>query len=121
MTWQWDQSAGALTRAGRFICKGYSGHEWGKNNPDAQASAGIGPIPRGKWRMTSVKESQNTGPFTIVLEPEAGTATEGRGDFRIHGDSIREPGEASHGCIILARAIREAIWNSGDHELEVVA
>lgn len=121
MSWEWDQSAGALTRAGQLIGKGYSGHEWGKNNPDAQASVGIGPIPRGKWRMSSVKDSPNTGPFTIVLEPEVGTDTEGRGDFRIHGDSIANPGSASHGCIILARAIREAIWNSGDHELVVVA
>lgn len=40
--------------------------------------------------------------------------------FRIHGDSIRAPGTASHGCIILPRAIRDRIWASGDRALQVV-
>jgi hypothetical protein len=85
-----------------------------------QAAKGVGPIPRGKWRMAGVKDSPNTGPYTIVLEPLPGTDTCGRADFRIHGDSIANPGTASHGCIILARPQREAIWRSGDHMLEVV-
>ncbi|HYE46677.1 MAG TPA: hypothetical protein VEA44_12995, partial [Caulobacter sp.] len=44
----------------------------------------------------------------------------GRSAFRIHGDSVRAPGTASKGCIILPRAVREAIWRSGDRDLEVV-
>jgi hypothetical protein len=118
--WRWDQSAGELTRNGTFYGKGYAGFGTGKNSPSMQAAKGIGPIPRGKWLMTGVKDSPNTGPFTIVLEPFPDTQTFGRSAFRIHGDSIRNPGTASHGCIILPRALRNRIWGSGDHEIEVV-
>ncbi len=118
--WKWDQSAGELIRDGKVIATGYAGAAAAKNNPAMQDAQGMGPIPRGRWRMVAVKDSPNTGPFTIVLEPEPGTDTRGRGDFRIHGDSVRNPGSASHGCIILPRAVREQVWNSGDHELEVV-
>jgi hypothetical protein len=52
--------------------------------------------------------------------PDRGTETFGRSEFRIHGDSIAHPGMASHGCIILPRAVRDAIWRSGDRALEVV-
>jgi len=118
--WTWDQSAGALSRAGK-IWRGYSGAGRGKNNPSMQAAQAVGPIPRGRWRITGKKDSPNTGPFTIVLEPEPDTDTCGRSEFRIHGDSIAHPGTASHGCIILPRAVRDAIWASGDRDLIVVA
>jgi hypothetical protein len=49
-----------------------------------------------------------------------GTVTYGRTDFRIHGDSIQHPGQASNGCIILKKSIREKIICSGDTELEVI-
>jgi hypothetical protein len=39
----------------------------------------------------------------------------------MHGDSKAHPGSASHGCVILPRATREEVWQSGDRELEVVA
>jgi hypothetical protein len=45
----------------------------------------------------------------------------GRSGFLMHGDNIRLPGTASEGCIILPRDLREAIWNSADHTLEVIA
>lgn len=118
--WTWDQSSGAMVRGG-IIYRGYAGRDRGKNNPNMQSAKGIGPIPRGSWRMTSARDSLHTGAFTIVLEPSPETQTCGRGDFRIHGDSIAQPGTASHGCIILPRAQREAIWRSGDRQLEVVA
>lgn len=127
MTWKWDQSAGELTRDGSFIAKGYSGRGRGKNNPSMQAAVGIGPIPAGRWRMVAVKNSLNTGPFTITVHAIDGTPNDdrhddtGRGAFRIHGDSIRDPGNASHGCIILPRVVRERLWASKDREIEVVA
>lgn len=124
--WKWDQSGGLLyhdtNNNGEFniISRGYSGLDAGKNNPDEQNLAGIGPIPRGLWRLTGVYNSQQTGPFTIALQPEPGTDTCGRSAFRIHGDSISNPGKASHGCIILPRSIRELMWTSNDHYLTVV-
>lgn len=119
--WTWDQSAGTLSRAGHLVGAGYSGADLGKNNPAMQDAVGVGPIPTGMWTITGVKDSPNTGPYTLVLAPDEGTDTCGRSAFRIHGDSIANPGHASHGCIILPRAIRTAIWTSDDRSLQVVA
>jgi len=119
--WTWDQSAGALSRAGKIVSTGYSGQGRGLNNPAMQAATAIGPIPRGKWTITALRLSgASTGPYTLVLVPDEGTDTEGRSEFRIHGDNARLNHSASHGCIILPRAIREAIWKSADHALEVI-
>jgi hypothetical protein len=101
MGWVWDQSAGELRRDGKLVSKGYAGY---------RATA-----------MTGDKNSPNTGPFTIVLEPEPGTDTCGRSAFRIHGDNSRGDRSASHGCIILPRTVRETIWRSGQRLIEVIA
>lgn len=118
--WVWDQSKGRLSHNGVFVSNGYSGLNAGKNNPDLQSAIGIGPIPRGLWYIDTIYNSPRTGPFTIVLKPAVGTDTCGRSAFRIHGDSIKNPGTASHGCIILPHNVREDIWNSGDHQLSVI-
>lgn len=118
--WTWDQSAGLLTRAGKSW-RGYSGAGRGKNNPALQGAKGIGPIPQGRWTVEARRDSPNTGPCTLILSPDPGIQTFGRSDFRIHGDSIAHPGAASHGCIILPRAVRDAIWASGDRALDVIA
>lgn len=118
--WKWDQSAGKLYRDGQLVSTGYSGLGRGKNNPVMQAAVGVGPIPRGLWTIGAPYDSPNTGPYTLGLAPKAGTDTRGRSAFRIHGDSIAHPGQASHGCIILPRPIRERIWRSGDRDLEVI-
>jgi hypothetical protein len=120
MSWVWSQSAGTISHDGSVVGHGYSGADLGKNNPGMEDAVGVGPIPTGLWDMTGIESNGPTGPFTIILVPEPGTDTCGRSAFRIHGDSINSPGTASHGCIILARPIREQIWNSGDHALEVV-
>jgi hypothetical protein len=112
--WTWDQSSGTLSRNGQVVGRGYAGHGAGKNNPAMQDSVKVGPIPAGLWRMVGVKDSPKTGPFTIVLEPEPGTNTLGRSEFRVHGDSRKAPGTASEGCIILDRATRDKLWQSRD-------
>lgn len=118
--WRWDQSAGELWKDGTFVSNGYSGRSRGVNNPALQDRSSIGPIPRGRWRLTEVRDSPNTGPFSIVLEPAPGTDPLGRTAFRIHGDNRLGNQSASQGCIILPRAIRERIWASKDHDLEGV-
>lgn len=125
--WRWDQSAGELTHNGRFISRGYSGNGRGKNNPSLQGVAGVGPIPAGRWKIGAPYNSANVGPYVLPLDAvdaKPGDDTHqptGRGAFRIHGDSIKAPGTASKGCLILPRNVRQAIWASGDHDLEVVA
>lgn len=122
MTWTYREHNGALLNPkGEQITKGYSGHELGKNNPDMADVVGVGPVPIGLWKIGEPHTSPNTGPYTMNLDPLPGTDTHGRSAFRIHGDSISNPGSASHGCVILIRTVRELIWNSGDHELEVTA
>lgn len=125
--WSYRQSTGGLYRGADYHGKGYSGRDWGKNNPAAEAVPGIGPIPAGKWRMVDIYDSTRVGPRAIVLHAMDGHdddfedfTGQRRGAFRIHGDSVRLPGTASHGCIILPRAIRLEMWQSGDHILEVV-
>lgn len=106
--WTWDQSAGSLAFEGQVIAFGYAGKGAGKNNPDMQHVQKTGPIPRGLWRMTARINSPNTGPKTIVLEPEPGTDTKGRSLFRVHGDNKTHT--ASEGCIILGPDVREKLW-----------
>ena len=119
--WIWDQSAGTLYRPDGSECAiGYSGFGAGKNKPSMQAVKGIGPIPQGTWVITGVYNSKRVGPFALILEPHDKNRTFGRSAFRIHGDSVKNPGTASHGCIILARKIREEIYNSGDKLLKVI-
>jgi hypothetical protein len=127
--WVWDQSEGRLYREAKgvrtFVSPGYSGKGRGKNNPSLQAVPGIGPIPRGRWKIGAPYNSKNVGPFALPLTAADGTADDrhdetGRSAFRIHGDSIRAPGTASRGCIILPRKMRELIWRSGDRDLVVV-
>jgi len=126
MAWTYQQSTGKLSLNGQMVATGYSGHGLGLNNPNMQAERGIGPIPRGRWEISAPYYSDTTGPFTMKLlavDSTPGDDTHqptGRGAFRIHGDNGKGDRSASHGCIILTRAIREQIWNSGDHEIEVV-
>lgn len=124
--WVWDQSAGTLSRNGKLVSRGYSGKGRGKNNPALQGVPGIGPLPRGRYKIGAPYNSKNVGPYTLTLDAVDARPGDdihqptGRGAFRIHGDSIKAPGTASKGCIILPRNIRELIWKSGDRDLEVV-
>jgi hypothetical protein len=121
--WTYKQSTGELMDgSGTRVAIGYSGHLQGKNNPALQDQHDVGPIPQGHWSIQGPPMNTAThGPFVLRLEPEDGTNTFGRSGFLIHGDSVVHPGMASLGCIIMLRAIREEIWNSPDHELQVIA
>ncbi len=120
MAWIYEQKTGRLVHEGRIVAVGYSGHELGKNNPEAQAVHGVGPIPCGDWEIHGPPfQHETAGPHVLRLQPAPDTQTFGRSGFLIHGDAVDAPGTASHGCIILPRAIRDAIWDSGDRYLTV--
>ena len=120
--WTYVQSTGRLYFNGTPIATGYSGQGDGKNNPALETVKNVGPIPAGRWRVQgSPFDSPANGPFCLRLRPCEGTDTHGRSGFLIHGDSLSAPGTASHGCIVLPRAIRRAIWESVDTEMLVVA
>ena len=116
--WTWDQSEGALYRAGRLVARGYSGRKGPhRNNPASEGERAKGPIPRGRYSIGAPRTSAKTGPFVMDLTPIGHDAL-GRSAFQIHGDN--RAGDASSGCIILPRAVRETIAASGLKEIEVV-
>lgn len=122
MSWTYHQSTGYLDDPeGVPAAQGYAGHGEGKNNPSMQAERNIGPLPTGRYTMLALVDSPHTGPDTIILEPHPDNEMFGRGEFRIHGDSVSDPGSASDGCIIMPRPTRIEVWHSTDHQLEVVA
>jgi hypothetical protein len=115
--WTYRQIDGELMHNDEFIGTGYSGRDEGRDNPDMEAVPNVGPIPRGRYSIGPSHTSDRTGPITMDLEPIGHDAC-GRSDFRIHGDNTNH--DASHGCIILGRPIRNEIAASGDTELEVI-
>jgi hypothetical protein len=121
MTWTYTQLHGQAIHNGQIVGIGYSGYHEGKNNPDMEAVHAVGPIPRGHWRIVRWDDHHgDKGPQVAVLEP-VGHNAHGRTEFLIHGDSASHPGEASHGCIIMARPIRDQWRASGDMDIEVTA
>src|ERR1700685_1463612 len=106
--WTYAQKSGDLLQDGQRVATGYSGIDNGKNNPAQQAVPNVGPIPQGEWEIVGPPISTLAhGPYVLSLQPSAQTNTFGRSGFLMHGDSIDAPGCASHGCIIMPRAVRE--------------
>lgn len=106
----------------RIVGKGYSGAPGHVNAPDDERLKGQGVIPRGTWIVGPVIErSQDTdhkGENLIKRVPDKTTAERVRAvgrdpfSFYIHADSVKNPGTASEGCIIMPKkgdrmAIRE--------------
>jgi len=119
--WTWKQSTGELLHDGNPDAEGYSGHGDGWNNPTCQAIPNVGPLPQGHYTIEPPVDTKTHGPFVLRLDPNPANDMCGRSGFLIHGDAKADPGSASHGCIILARVVRERIAASGDHHLEVIA
>ena len=126
MTWTYEQTTGRfISPDGEILATGYAGgncgaNPEGKNNPAAQALPGIGPLPQGVYTFTQHVDSPKLGPFAILLVPDPENEMFGRSVFRMHGDSIAHPGAASEGCIVMPRAVREAVFDSDDHTITVV-
>ena len=126
MPWIYEQTTGKLfTPTGIYAATGYAGgncgkNPEGKNNPDMQNVKSIGPLPCGLYRMGEVIQQSHLGPFAIPLFPDPNNEMFGRGSFYVHGDT-NPPGNASEGCIIQARVIREKMYSSDDKQIQVVA
>jgi lipoprotein-anchoring transpeptidase ErfK/SrfK len=118
---KWSQSKGELTKNGEFWARGYSGHGDGINNPAYQQVHDVGPLPQGQYKILPPTNSPRTGPFTLPLIALDIDKCFGRSDFRIHGDNAQGNQSASHGCIILPRAVRERINGEIDRTIEVIA
>ena len=118
-TGKWFDPTGAL------VVKGYAGGNCGKNkeginNPDKQNVEKIGPLPEGMYSLGQLILESHLGAYAIQLIPDADNQMFGRKDFFCHGDTTPS-GNASEGCLILPRAIREALWKSTDRRVKVIA
>lgn len=121
--WVWRQDGRLYEDTGPlvFVSDGYSGADSGKNNPSAQTTRRVGPIPVGAYRIAPPIDHPELGPVSLRLEPLGDTKSWGRSGFLIHGDSRTRPGDASHGCIVLPRPVRERIAQSDDGLLVVIS
>jgi hypothetical protein len=101
---------------GQALYSGYGSH---KNKPEDECLAGLGPIPRGVWRIVRWDDHHGSkGPTVAVLAP-VGHDAHGRSGFLIHGDSGSHPGAASSGCIVAGPSYRARLRASGETQLEV--
>ena len=104
---------------------GYAGRDTpqvrGKNNPEAQNVADVGPLPQGLYLIGAAYHDPRLGPLAMRLLPERQNEMYGRSGFFIHADSISHPGEASEGCIVLPNQLRSLIAESDDRNLQVVS
>jgi hypothetical protein len=120
--WTWEIITGRMfADNGLLEGVGYSGTPAYKNNPQATHLVNNGPIPCGLYKILAPENTEKHGEYVLWLVPDPSNQMFGRSEFGIHGDKIGSPGTASEGCIVLSRGVREAIWESGDHDLQVVA
>lgn len=124
--WTYKQSTGELFHTDSendetLIGKGYSGAGESKNDPQSQVIHNEGPIPQGVYNILEPRDTEKHGPYVMPLAPDPANQMFGRDGFLIHGDAVHAPGTASQGCVILAHPIRQQIWDSGDHQLMVIA
>jgi hypothetical protein len=120
--WVYQQQTGDLTsQSGNKVASGYSGIGSGLNNPVYESVPDVGPIPCGFYNILEPIDDPLRGPYAMHLNPFAENQMFGRSAFMVHGDEVAHAGEhlASHGCLIFPRVIREMIWNSDDHQLQV--
>lgn len=120
--WTWKISSGTLLNLnGIAVGHGYAGNGEGLNNPAKTNVHDVGPLPVGKYKIGAPYDDAQVGVFALPLTPDPSNEMFGRSLFRIHGDNKAMNHTASHGCIILPRAVRNDISNSGDDDLVVEA
>jgi hypothetical protein len=120
--WTYQITTGVLStpEGSPLAPPGYAGNGLGKNNPAAQDQHDVGPLPCGMYTVGPAYDSPKTGPMSMNLTPDAANQMYGRGGFRCHGDSIRDPGNASDGCIVQAQVNRLLLNASTDKRLQVI-
>jgi hypothetical protein len=121
MAWTFESPTGRyFDPLGAHISTGYSGHGVGVDNLADEAIPNEGPIPEGSYHMGEPYTDPESGPLTMRLTPLPGTNTFGRAGFKIHGDSIPHPGQASLGCAVADHPTRVAMSESTDQVFDVV-
>lgn len=115
----YEQASGLLHLPDGQSFQCYAGRADGRNNPDAQARRGVGPLPRGAYAISMPYRDPVRGPYVFRLQPQPGTEMFGRAGMLIHGDSIDH--DASQGCIVACLQARLEIARLELRSLVVVA
>lgn len=127
--WVYRQSTGELLMPnGERLAFGFAGNGVGLNCPSAEDQHSVGPLPQGKYKMTSWLATHPTmGLCVIELTPDPTNDMHQRSGFFCHGAvNINFAGlaaflKSSDGCIVIGDCgTRRTIWMNTDHELEVV-
>jgi hypothetical protein len=95
----------------------------GKNNPAMCGVRCIGPLPTGDYTIGPWQAQHGKlGPMVAELIPDASNDMHGRSGFFIHGAASGAlHGQESEGCTVLEHTPRQAVKDSGDTRLRVVA
>ena len=121
MAWTFEIPTGKYyDPQGNYISTGYAGHGVGVDNIADEDIPDEGPIPEGTYQMGPWFNDPEKGPIVCHLTPEPGVNDYGRSSFMVHGDSIKNPGQASLGCAVADHATRLAMSQSEDQILSVV-
>lgn len=107
----YSQSKGSLAHVvgeqnPTVLGRGYAGHPPYVNQSECQTVKAGGPLPRGRYRVCPPFDHVRLGPLSFFLEPDPKNEMYGRSGFFIHGDNSYGNRSASHGCIVMARAVR---------------
>jgi len=118
--WEYEVNTRTLRKDGAIVSsKGYAGAVGFKDSTGNECVKYKGPLPRGTYIIGSPSTNPKTGKYSLPLTPSLSNNMCGRHAFLIHGDSIKKPGTASEGCIVLPISIRMKIWASRDRNLIV--
>ena len=120
----YEQATGRLYFGVTLMGTGYAGAPSGKNDPRQQSVPNVGPLPAGFYTIEPPTNSTHCGQEAFPLVPDAQNQMFGRSGFFLHGDSLSHPGGGSDGCIVQARAVRDAvekIRSAKNNRLQVVA
>jgi hypothetical protein len=115
-----------LDPSGKLVAVGYAGGNLGKNpegrnNAEMVSVHNIGPLPMGWYTFGQLfNPHPRLGQYAFELIPDPANEMFGRGGFFCHGDTV-PAGNASEGCIIMPRLIREQMYEGQIRRLQVIA
>ncbi len=119
--WLYSVKDGRLFHNNTLIATGYAGAKPHVNDPTAQITKNIGPLPNGIYRIEAPQDNPHTGLYSLPLTPDPCNEMFLRGDFLCHGDTTPPTQSASEGCIIMTLTARQQMVKSGDKLLVVVS
>jgi len=125
--WKYVIDSGKLYSSdGTLAGTGYSGGNCGKNpegvnNPAMTNIPDIGSISVGLYTIGSPFTDSIKGSLVMRLTPDPNNEMFQRSGFEMHGDTTEMNQSASEGCIIQNRVVTQAVANSTDNRLQVIA